>query len=135
MLKFWAIIEEMDIENQKNSHKPDADTDDALPKPVSSTEFGKDKSLRERIWVTAGIKKRLEEIADTNGVPQERVLADVLDFYELATAEDLQIIVPELELSVSVLNIEVARLSHVLGELEAAMDAIPMVEKELLPLA
>jgi len=96
----------------------------ASPKPRKS------KTSRERIWVARGVKERLETLAESNNADQEKILDDVLDFYELSTQDSLQTTLPELELSISVLNAELSRLLHLLELLEDTVQSVPELEQE-----
>lgn len=122
------------MDKEQKELEPKADIEDFAPQ-----KLGKKKALnpseRERIWVTKSIKSRLEELASFSGLNQETILGDVLDYYEIGTGEEPQVVLPELEMSVGVLNIELARLNYILETLEAASDTLPLVERDMRPIA
>jgi len=94
----------------------------------------KKEKENQRIWVAAGIKERLEALSEESGVKQERIIADVLDYYESASSRDLNVAIPELQSSVSILEMETSRLIHRLALLEdiGTMLAVANYNKEEL---
>jgi hypothetical protein len=102
----------------------------AMEEKDSSPKERKVKPTRERIWVTRAVKERLESWAEANNSEQEKILDDILEFYELSTQDSLQTSLPELELSIAVLNAELSRLLHLLELLEDTVQSVPELEQE-----
>jgi len=100
---------------------------------ISSRPVGRrgKEVARERIWVTKAVKDRLETLSEANNTNQESILSDVLDFYDLSTGDSLQTTLPELELSVAVLNAELGRFLHLLELLEDTAQNVPDMEAHM----
>lgn len=86
------------------------------------------KKENQRIWVAPGIKERLEKMSDESGTSQEKILGDILDYYDTASTRDLNMLLPELQLTVSVLEMEVGRLIHRLTLLDDTVNMAAAVK-------